>query len=428
MPLLGSLGNAAEVAYGPPSDYFSDPVTFINQFEIDPIRDGQFNPTVVYSNVVQITGVNTKGGLGVDVFAVEKVTTPEFILDPNYVNIAYAISPVPVDPLDPLDLATLNFTNQPGTIKRDEYLVLRLILEPTDPPTNPASFDKTDLFFNDYNPRFSQTIIPDSANETGFNLTYDVRIDIGQGVFQWIVTTRTRDSFPLNFSFTGQEVNPPINNAGIPTVVGSATSINTVVYSENTATILGLEPGYKFLLKVKPESFAGISVDEKVAVASTEVSNGDIVYLKSLTASEYSSSGITTAGIGDTETQWVISTEAENLNITFTPDFTDVLGSHLDVFSESNEIALTGFSPESDLLATIVSSGNTGYYQVEREVVGIGTTVVKSYEDNDIEVQQGDIIKLRMQASSEYSTTETTTFTVGNTSADWSITTRSEST
>ena len=198
------------------------------------------------------------------------------------------------------------------------------------------------------------------------------------------------------------------------------------MYSENTATILGLEPGYKFLLKVKPESFAGISVDEKVAVASTEVSNGDIVYLKSLTASEYSSSVITTAGIGDTETQWVISTEAENLNITFTPDFTDVLGSHLDVFSESNEIALTGFSPESDLLATIVSSGNTGYYQVEREVVGIGTTVVKSYEDNDIEVQQGDIIKLRMQASSEYSTTETTTFTVGITTADWSITTRPE--
>lgn len=417
MPLLGSLGNAAEIAYGPPSDYLSNPVTFVNQFEIDPIRDGQFNPTVVYSNVVQITGVNTKGGLGLSVFAVEKVTTPEFILDSNYVNIAYAISAV-----NPSDVTTLNYTSQLGTIRRDEYLVLRLTLEPTDPPTNPASFDKTDIFFNDYNPRFSQTIIPESANETGFNLTYDVRIDIGQGVFQWIVTTRTRDSFPLSFSFTGQEVNPPINNAGIPTVVGSATSINTVVYSENTATILGLEPGYKFLLKVEPESFAGISVNEKVAVASTEVSNGDIVYLKSLTASEYSSSLVTTAEIGDVETQWTTVTEDENLDIIFTPaDFTDVLGSNLDVISESNEIALTGFSPESDLSATIVSSGNTGYYQVERN-----SSIIKAYEDPNIEVQQGDIIKLRMQASSSYETTETTTFTVGNTSADWNITTRPE--
>ena len=418
MPLLGSLGNAAEVAYGPPSDYYSNPISFDSQIGLEPLDQGV--PRVVYSNPVQITGVNTKGGLGVNIIAIEKVTTPEFILDPNYDNIAYAISEV--NPND-IDVTTLTYTNEPGTIKRDEYLILRLTLEPSIPPINPASFDKTNIVFNDYNPRFSETLIPDSANEQGFNLTYDVTIDVGQGRFKWLVQTRTLDSFPVGFSFEGQEVNPPFNNIGLPTVVGSATSINTVVYSENVATVLGLEPGYKFLLKVRPDSFAGISVNEKIAVASTEVSNGDVVYLKSLTTSTYSSSLVTVAEIGNLETEWTTFTEDENLDIIFTPaDFTDILGSNLNLISESNEITLTGFSPESDLLAEIATSGtNEGYYQVERN-----SSIIKAYEDPNIQVQQGDKIKLRMQASSDYETTETTTFTVGNTSSDWNITTRAE--
>ena len=113
MPLLGSLGNAAEAAYGPPSDYFSNPVTFVTQTDLEPLDQGA--PRVVYSNPVQITGVNTKGGLGVNVFAIEKVTTPEFILDPDYGNITYAISEV-----NPPDVTTLTYTNEIGTIKRDE--------------------------------------------------------------------------------------------------------------------------------------------------------------------------------------------------------------------------------------------------------------------------------------------------------------------
>ena len=215
MPLLGSLGNAAEIAYGPPSDYVIDPISFNTQTNLEPLDQGA--PRVVYSNIVQITGnINVKSALGVNVFATEKVTTPEFILDPNYGNIAYAISGG-----FPSDVTALTYTSQPGTIKRDQFIVLRLTLEPSIPPTDSASFDKTDIFFNDYNPRFSQTLIPESASETGFNLTYNVKINIGQSDFDWLVQTRTLDSFPENFSFSGQEVNPPINRAGISTVVGS---------------------------------------------------------------------------------------------------------------------------------------------------------------------------------------------------------------
>ena len=128
-------------------------------------------------------------------------------------------------------------------------------------------------------------------------------------------------------------------------------------------------------------------------------------------------------GIGAFSTNWQIETEDENLDIVFTPeDFIDLPAGEPGVEYESIEITLSGFSPESDLPAQI-SGLTTGYYQVKRDVVGIGTTVAKDYEDDDIEVQEGDVIKLRLQASSGFASTVTSTFTVGNTSADWSITT-----
>lgn len=412
MPLVGSLGNAAEIAYGPPSDFTPDVFTFTSLFDIEPV-DGQGNPTVLYTQSKQIRGV--KSALGVKISAVESVISTGLILDEDYSNIGYVIT----DEI-PADVTAETYTNAPGTILPNQYITLRIILEPSSPANNAASFDRDTIFFNDYNPRFSSLVVPESANEAGYNLNYSIDLTLSTTIFNWNVRTRSLDSVPQEFEFTGQELNPPVGGG---TSTGSATGINKVVYSNNTATILGLETGYKFLITVDPE-IGGISVNEKVAVASTEVSNGDVIYVKSTTPSGYSTSIDHVIEIGSFSTDWQIETEDENLNITFNPtDFTDLLGRNLDAVIESDEITLSGFSPESDLPAQ-VSGLTTSYYQVEREVVGIGTTVVKYYEDDDIEVQEGDVIKLRMQASSEYSTTVTTTFTVGNTSADWSLTTR----
>ena len=162
MPLLGSLGNAAEIAYGPPSDFTPDEFDFVDLTGVEPLDGGV--PRVLYTSTQQITGV--KSNLGVEVVAIEKLTTSGLVLDPNYSNIAYAISDTV-----PADVTTLNYTNVPGTIKPNQYVTLRLTLEPSAPIDNPASFDDTGVFFNDYNPRFSQSDIAVSSNESGYNLT-----------------------------------------------------------------------------------------------------------------------------------------------------------------------------------------------------------------------------------------------------------------
>ena len=418
MPLLGSLGNAAEIAYGPPSDFTPDPFDFVDLTGIEPIDENE-DPTVLYTQTVQITGI--KSNLGVEVTAVERQTSTGFVLNSNYSNITYAIT----DDV-PTDVTTLNYTNELGTIIPDQYLTLRLVLEPVTLPNNAASFDRDEFFFNDYNPRFSSLVIPESATEAGYNLTYNILLTVGLSDITWNVSTRTLDSTPLPFTFTGQVLNPPLDATGAGIATGSATGINRIVYSGNTATILGLETGYKFLLRVEPTS-AGISVNEKVALASTEVSNGDIIYLKSTTPSGYSTSLDHQVIAGTFTTDWQIVTEDINLNITFTPeDFTSIGFGQTSTVYESNalgdDIVLSGFSPESSILAQ-VSGGTSSYYRVQRDVVGIGTTTVKEYEDPDIEVQEGDIIRLRMESSPGFGSTVTTTFTVGNTSTDWSITT-----
>ena len=411
MPIVGSLGNAAEVAYGPPSDFNPNAFDFIDLVNVEPLDGGV--PRVVYSNTYQILGI--KSGLGVFITCTEKVTSTEEILEQPYLNAEYAITNSV-----PADVTTLSYTNDPFTVLPDQYITLRLTLEPTIPADNPSSFDKTTIFFNDYNPRFSSVDIPVSANERGYNLTYCVDLTIGQTQFDWIVKTRGFDTTPLPFAFTGQELNPPL---GAGSSVGSPEGINKVVYTDNTVTILGLETGYKFQISVEPDSFASISVDEKTPVDTLEVANGDILYVKSVTPSEYSSSLTNTIAIGNFSTTWTVQTEAENLNIIFTPDdFVDVPAAATSVVYESNEITLSGFSTDSDLPAQ-GSEITSSYYQIQRETVGIGTTVAKDYEDADIDVIEGDIIKLRMESSSEFDTTVTTTFTVGNTSADWNITT-----
>ena len=405
MPLLGSLGNAAEIAYGPPSDFSPDVFDFIDISGVEPLDQG--SPRVLYTGTKQITGV--KSGLGVTISTVESLTSTGFVLDSDYANIGYSITNG-----IPGDVTALTYTNVPGTILPDQYITVRLTLEPSVPVVEPASFDASDIRFSDFNPRYSQTIVPDSANETGFNLTYTTELVIGETTIDWVVQTRNLDNTPTAFVFTGQEVNPPV---GSGSAVGSATTVSKVVYTENTATILGLETGYKFQINIDPDS-AGISIDGNTAIAVTEVSNGDVIHLKSITPSTYSSTLDHTVEIGDFSTNWQIETEDENLNIIFTPsDFTDIPFGTPDFVYESDEITLSGFSPLSDLPAQ-VSGLTTGYYQVERS-----SLIVKGYEDADIEVQEGDIIKLRLQAPSGFSTSVSTTFSVGNTSADWSITT-----
>ena len=428
MPLVGSLGNAAEVAYGPPSDF--NPTSFdfkdIPNQEIpvlEPI-DQNGNPTVLYTETKQITGV--KSGLFVEINTEERVSSTGFVLDPNYPNIGYAITKE-----FPTDVTALTYTNVPDTILPEEYITLKLILEPSVPANDPSSFDKQNIFFNDYNPRFSSTILPESANVQGFNLTYETKLNVGQTEINWIVQTRDYDTTPLPFEFSGQQLNPPLDSTGAGTSTGSATAIKQVVYSENTATILGLETGYKFLLTIDPD-FASISVDERVGLSTVEVGNGDIIFLKSKTPSGYSTSLNHTIEIGNFSTDWQIITEGINLDVIFTPEnFTDLPfvapSTPTVLFYDSDEITLSGFSPETTLPAQ-VSGTTTCFYQVEREVVGIGTTTIKNYEDADIEVQEGDMVKLRLQSSPGFASTETATFTVGNTSADWSITTLPEPT
>jgi hypothetical protein len=181
-----------------------------------------------------------------------------------------------------------------------------------------------------------------------------------------------------------------------------------------------LEPYYKFDASIIEGTFSGIVVDEKVALASTQVYNGNLIKLQTTTSSDFNTPKNIQVRVGTFTTSWTATTELENLNITFTPtDFTDQTRVNRSTDIDSDWITLSGFSLNSDLPVTL--SNTNAKYEVERN-----SSIVKSFDaSSPIEVVNNDKIRLRLTSSASYSTAVTTTMTIGNTSADWSVTTRS---
>lgn len=281
---------------------------------------------------------------------------------------------------------------------------------------NQASFDE----YTDPNNRFKPGLGLDVINEfitnntsinlsktvsvstiIGFNNPYEVLVGVGKTVQDWIVTTRPIDDSPTPFAF-----NP---------VTSAETSTS---YESNSIVLSGLESGYTFTSQII--SGIGTLYVNNIPRGSTfNVSDGDSIKLQTQSPDFFNTSNSLVYRVGTYTTSWIVTTESENQNITFTPsDFTDQTNLQINTSYTSNQITLSGFSKNSTLPVSL-SNSNT-LYEVER-----GGSIVKSFTASPIEVINNDKIRLRLTSSNSYSTTISTMLTVGITTADWRLATTS---
>ena len=365
MPILGGFGNASEYAYRPPIIEIPDPFDWVDLYNIEP-------------------GVEYRAGYA-------KITGIKTIL-PVRVSIGSSYSLVS------------NVFDNGQTVTFDNNDI------------NQASFDE----YSDSNNRFNLGLGFDTVNATiknnqsinlslfapktsknDFNKTYTTIVSVGRTTQNWIVQTRPIDETPNTFSFVGI----------------ASTTILTQIES-NEIVVSGIESGFTFSSQII-SGIGSIFVDGIDRGSSYNVSSGNKIKLKTTTSSTFNNSTNISLQVGTFSTTWSVKTEVENLNITFAPlDFNDLNFVQLNTSYESNQITVSGLSLNSDL-PVIISNANSSY-EVERSEI-----IIKNFTDPPIEVTNNDKIRLRLTSSSSYSTLVSTKMQIGNTSADWKVTTRS---
>lgn len=365
MPILGGFGNASEYAYRPPIVELPDPFDWTDLYLVEPGQEYR-------AGYAKITGIKSP-------LPVRVSTGSSFSLVSNVFDNGQTVT------FDNNDINQASF---------DEY---------SDPNNrfNPSLGLNVVNAYVSNNQSINLAITVPKILKSDFSKTYTINVSVGRSDQDWIVQTRPIDETPDTFSF----------------VSTGSTTTNTQTES-NEVIISGLEPGFSFAAEIT-SGIGSIFVDNIDRGLSYNVSNGNKVLLKTTSSTSFDTSTNIILNVGAFSTTWSVSTEKENLNITFSPtDFSDQSSLQLNTSYNSNQITLSGISLNSDLPVTL--SNSNAKYEVERS-----SSIVKSFDASPIEVVNNDKIRLRLTSSASYSTAVTTTMTIGNTSADWRITTRS---
>lgn len=365
MPILGGFGNASEYAYRSFIVELPDPFDWVDLIDVDPGNE-------YISGYAKITGIK----------------------HPLPIRVSIGCS---------YSLVSNVFDNN-QTVRFDNSFV------------NEASFDE----YSEPNSRFQTSIGENTVNafvknnqsinlslfaerlvKEDFNKTYTVNVSVGKSTQDWIVITRPIDDIPDPFTFTS---------------IGSTTT-NTITQS-NEIIVSGLESGFSFDYSVTL-GIGSVIVNGINRGSSYPVFNGDSIKSETTSSSLFNTTTVNQYQVGTYSTEWSVTTEQENINIIFTPvDFTDQSNLQLSTVIDSDQITVSDLSLNSDLSVTL--SNSSASYQVERN-----SSIIKNFTDTPIEVVNNDKIRLRLTSSGSYSTPVSTNLTVGITSADWRLTTRS---
>lgn len=371
MPILGGTGSASEYAYRSNIVDYPDPFDWPDQLNVDPGK-------VHAAGYTRITGVKSKLKLKVSVGS--SYSLYENVFD-NGQTVTFDSNQVSFD----------SFSNPNERFK----------------PGFGLDNSAYELIGN--NQSVNLSVNTPRVVTTDFSKTYTTNVSIGNSVQDWIVSTRAFDGTPNSFSFTS---------------IGS-TTVSTQVFS-NTITLAGIETGFSVGVAVTLSSGGGAVlingnpylVGPVLPDPIPSVTNGNTIQLRTITPNSFNTNKTLTLRVGTFSTTWSVTTEPENLNIIFSSDFTDQTNLNLSTNTDSNQITLTGFSFGSFLPVTL--SNTSALYEIER-----GATIVKAFTDAAANVTNNDKIRVRLPSSSSYVTSVSTTVSVGNSSADWNITTRS---
>lgn len=365
MPILGGYGNASEYAYRSFIVTLPDPFDWTDLYLVDPGQEYR-------AGYAKITGLTSP--LPVRVSAGSSFSLVFNVFDNGQ---------------------TVTFDNNiVGQASFDEY-------------SDPNNRFQPGLGFNNVsalvsnNQSINLAITIPRTVKSDFSKTYITNVSVGRSDQDWIVQTRPIDETPDTFSFVG---------------IGSTTT-NTLIES-NEITVSGLESGFSFLAEIT-SGIGSIFVDGINRQLSYNVSNGNKIILKSTSSTSFDTPTNITLKVGSASRTWNVRTEEENLNITFSPnDFSDLSNVQINTVYDSNQITLSGISLNSDLPVTL--SNSNAKYEIERN-----GSAIKSFNAPPIKVINNDKIRLRLTSSGSYSTPVSTNVTVGTSSADWTITTRS---
>lgn len=380
MPILGAIGNASEYAYRPNISEIPDFFDWVDVFDATP-------GDTYYSGYAKITGI--KSILRISITDGYSYSTTGNVFD-NGQTVTFDNDRAYEATFDEYSDPNNRFTTSPGTITNNQSVNIKLTTNFT-PELPKTSFDANRFVFNDFNPRFGSVYEPVDPFVGDYNTVYEPIVSVGKTTQNWIVRTATLDETPNSFEFTN--------------LLNQTTS---TISTSNYVTISGLNPYYKFGANITEGSFSGIIVDEKVALTSTQVHNGSIVKLQTISSDNFDTPKDVGVRVGTFTTTWNVKTEVENLNVTFTPpNFENLYFRKLNEIRISDQITVSELSLNSSLPVTIISSG--AQYQIEREGI-----IVKSFDDEPIEVINEDKISLRITASSSYDTPVSAILKIGN--------------
>ncbi len=222
-----------------------------------------------------------------------------------------------------------------------------------------------------------------------YNTTTQTALTIGGVSDTFSITTLDPpiDNTPDAFVFTDQ--------IGI-TLNSVITSNSITVTGINTTTAISVSGGD---FSINNGSFSSVS---------RTVNNGDLVAIRLTASSAYNTTTqatLTIGGVSDTFSVTTLDTPIDN-----TPDafvFTDQIGITLNSVITSNSITVTGIN------TTTAISVSGGEFSINNG----------SYSAGSRTVNNGDLVAIRLTASSTYNTTTQATLTIGGVSDTFSITT-----
>lgn len=247
------------------------------------------------------------------------------------------------------------------------------------------------------NESFAIKVSTTSGSDSDFLKSYSTTVTVGKKTENWTIKTRAKDITPNPFSFATQ------SNLELG-----------VLTSSNVITLSGLET----TVPCQATITSGIGSFRKnggsPSIADT-VTNGDTIQIIQFAATNYSVTNTTSILVGDYTASYSCSTRQSDTTVNqFT--FTDFVNIGVSSSYTSNSITLTGADINTDsapvpLTATI--SG--GFLRVQRGVDGGGNPIyVRDFSatPSTYTVYNGDILTLRVNSSSNYSTSTSAVLSV----------------
>jgi len=228
------------------------------------------------------------------------------------------------------------------------------------------------------------------TSAASFSTPLSARVSIGgvDGVFT--VTTRPPTTAPIGFGFT------PVNDAPLDTVITS-----------DAIVVTGIEAAAPITISGDHDAAFCINANPCVNMVGATVQDGDSVRVQVRSSDQFSTMTVVTLDIGGTQGSFNVIT----LDADIEPDvfaFTPLSGVEPSTTQTSNALTVSGINTAAPV--SVVG----GEYSINGS----------SYTAAAGTVQAGDSISVRLIAAATYDTERKATLSIGDVSADFTVTTR----